>query len=1316
MKRLSAIVLFFVSLSVPILTAAAQQDTARTLIVYDDIQPTAQFALGDARQLATLLGHFRATAVVVPAGAYEGGSMEKYDVVFFLGFSLRCVPPAAFMRDLAQRTKTAVWMHTGLLPYNAAHPMAGRYGFEPVRVDTSTGYPVVRRGSQSFTKEEPNLTILRVTDPMRCAVVATASSLRTTQPYIVHSGAFWYIADTPFALANETDRYLLFADLLHDILGQKHQEQHRALLRIEDVHPFEDPDRLRRVADVLRAEGVPFLVALIPYYVDPIQGLRVGISDKPDFADAIRYMVRSGGTVVMHGVTHQYRGVTAVDYEFWDAVRNGPIKGETPERERWAIMDGVEECIRNGIYPLIWETPHYTASQTAYDVVAGIFSTAMEQRLAIDNSDYSQYMPYIINRDLHGQCILPENLGFIPYDADDPQMSVDQVSYILSAAKTNLNVRDGFASCFYHSFIPLENLVRLVRGIKALGYAYFDVREMNHTVTLTDKAIATGNTRITVTLADQYLREYRVDQDGRIVSSIVESRRTTGPVTRTVRTGRREIYVATPTEIREYRLTFFDRVKQAGRDVMDFFFPPKTTKTGARVLLVVNPDATSGALRDEQSFAACFRAVGIVVDTAFTPTAADLRRANLVIVPYGSVDRLSDVVFSRIIEWIRAGGYCITDSRTEFSKELGVIYTGRTIQIKKVRDRLFPEEPVDWATPEPIAKFEQHEDDMVFAVDEQSEAPLAVGRAFGAGKFIYFGSRFDPVSGQGYARYPYLMEYIGRYFGLAPVLRRDALEVYFDPGYRGSVSVEDLVKRWARSGVRAVHAAAWHEYPRYTYDYQKLIELCHANGMLVYAWIEPPQVSQKFWNEHPGWREKNYLGADIRPSWRFPMAMADDDCLRNMIESYESFLRSYDFDGVNIAEAYFESGTLGPEEPGNLSPMHPSARAKFKREAGFDPASLLDPASPRFWKRAPEAWKRFEEFRVATVAAIHARLLDMAGRFRARRPGFDIVITCLDNLGSPELRRSQGIDIRRILAACTKHPFTLNIEDPMARWSEEPARYKEIARQYLEILGRGFMLDLNILAFRDPEKPTMFPTLIQVGTEALQLVSVSAASAERVVVYAESSVKPHDLSLMPYACASPAALRRNGDLLTVRSPAGVTLHLGEEVRMITVDGSPRTGFLDGRFLIPAGTHVVRTDVAPNPMFSAAFLQATLMSITGTLHSIAETERSVDFSYTSDMRCLISLNKPPISVIVDGRETEAKILAGSERFSLFLPAGTHRVRIVTKGTVSYGIDLTSLWSSSIIVLFGTGSVALLVLFYGVVRIQRRPRRSAAPGKA
>ena len=193
---------------------------------------------------------------------------------------------------------------------------------------------------------------------------------------------------------------------------------------------------------------------------------------------------------------------------------------------------------------------------------------------------------------------------------------------------------------------------------------------------------------------------------------------------------------------------------------------------------------------------------------------------------------------------------------------------GTRIKARHIRDNLFPEEQIVWRDAELVNKFDVDKIDKIFCIDEASEYPMVIGKRFGKGKVLYINSRFDPHSQQGYSNYPYLVEYIRRYFQLRPIVRREQLEVFFEPGIRRTYAIEDLIKSWVSNGIRVIHVSGWHEYPKYTYNYASLIRLAHANGILVYAWLEPPQVSQMFWNNHPEWREKNIFGDDAKPAWR----------------------------------------------------------------------------------------------------------------------------------------------------------------------------------------------------------------------------------------------------------------------------------------------------------------------------------------------------------------------------------------------------------------------------------------------------------------
>lgn len=96
------------------------------------------------------------------------------------------------------------------------------------------------------------------------------------------------------------------------------------------------------------------------------------------------------------------------------------------------------------------------------------------------------------------------------------------------------------------------------------------------------------------------------------------------------------------------------------------------------------------------------------------------------------------------------------------------------------------------------------------------------------------------------------------------MVRANNGEIYFEPGDREDVSIEDLVKMWKQYGFQKIYVAGWHIYPEWTYDYGRLIELAHENAMLVYLWLKIPHVNRKFWDEHPNGGKKQQQGK--RPS------------------------------------------------------------------------------------------------------------------------------------------------------------------------------------------------------------------------------------------------------------------------------------------------------------------------------------------------------------------------------------------------------------------------------------------------------------------
>src|SRR5262249_5898254 len=114
----------------------------------------------------------------------------------------------------------------------------------------------------------------------------------------------------------------------------------------------------------------------------------------------------------------------------------------------------------------------------------------------------------------------------------------------------------------------------------------------------------------------------------------------------------------------------------------------------------------------------------------------------------------------------------------------------------------------------------------------------------------------------------------------------------------------------------------------------------------------------------------------------------------------------------------------------------------------------------------------------------------------------------------------------------------------------------------------------------------------------------------------------------------------------------------------------------------------------------------LLSISGNLTSLTRSGRTVELSYQSDARCIASFSHRPYTLILDRKELNVEPLSGNRRFSVILPPGNHDLVVVLESTVTYGVDLTSFWSSWVIVAFGIVSCTTLLICYTLVRFSKK----------
>ncbi|HWS36691.1 MAG TPA: polysaccharide deacetylase family protein [Actinoplanes sp.] len=490
--------------------AAPGGGTAKALVLYDTTGDYGWLGEVYATQTANLASHFGAWTAA-PVAGYKAGDLNNYTAVIYLGSTYDEPLPAAFLADVVATSKPVIWVRDNVWQLSKVDGFAAKYGFTSGLFDFADVTGVTYKG-RVLTRDEANksgLMNLSVTDPAKVATLAAATRADgSSLPWAVRSGNLTYVSEIPFSYVTHDDRYLIFADLLFDALGPNTAERHRALIRIEDVGPDADPADLRAIADYLSSMKVPFSVAVYPRYRDPKGVNNNGkaedytLINRPKVVSALKYMQAKGGTLLMHGYTHQYGavnnpydGTSGNDFEFFTAhvddadrvIYDGPVKEDSVA---WAtarmITSGALFTLAGLGSPKIFEFPHYAASPADYQAVHNLFGKRYERGLYFPGvltgakydytRQFGQFFPYTV-RDVYGSAVVPENIGNVEPTAYNTH-PVRLPSDLIASAERNLVVRDGVASCFYHHYLGTDYLKELVPGIIKAGYSFVSADSM----------------------------------------------------------------------------------------------------------------------------------------------------------------------------------------------------------------------------------------------------------------------------------------------------------------------------------------------------------------------------------------------------------------------------------------------------------------------------------------------------------------------------------------------------------------------------------------------------------------------------------------------------------------------------------------------------------------------------------------------------------------------------------------------------------------------------------------------------------------------
>jgi hypothetical protein len=573
------------------------------------------------------------------------------------------------------------------------------------------------------------------------------------------------------------------------------------------------------------------------------------------------------------------------------------------------------------------------------------------------------------------------------------------------------------------------------------------------------------------------------------------------------------------------------------------------------------------------------------------------------------------------------------------AEKFGIAAQTNQLRIRQICDVHGPDMQIIWDEPVSVPLSGVPSDFVVFAREKWKSAPVIAGKRTAHGAVLWLAV---PPGASGIERFPYLPQALSD-LGLTPAAESTALWAFFDGSYRTRADSDYLAKRWRRAGISVLHVAAWHnvEPDNERDNYLKqLIEACHRNAISVYAWLELPHVSETFWAAHPEWREKTAVGQDAHLDWRKLMNLQNPQCRAEIAKQVSAVLKRFDWDGVNLAELYFES-LEGASNPARFTPMNDDVRHDFERTAGWDPKLLWDEASPYSMKTHADALKRFLDYRADIAAHMQKEWLETIDKCRAGKPYLDVVLTHIDDRFDPAIRDELGADVARTIPVMQARKGTLLVEDPAPLWSLGPERYAKLADKYQSLTPDRSQLavDINVVErYQD-----VYPTKKQTGVELFELVHQAAVSFGRVALYFENSLEKQDLAMLPAAAANARVEDAAADELKIDA--------SETTRIAWQGAAEVDGKLwpvqDDRFVFtPAGKHTLSAAVQQPAM--------TVRDFNGQIQSAVASRSGTEIAYQSKTRAIAVLDSEAASIEVDG-EPFARNVA-----TVLLPQGQHVV--------------------------------------------------------
>lgn len=335
-----------------------------------------------------------------------------YDYIIYLGLQERNLQ-RELLKTLSS-VKNLIWIEANIKQYA---DYLGWRNFRDFHYQTGWTSLLYRKEEYPFDIKSP----VYIAYPQERQDVSFLYNYKEKTPWIWRRENIWYFGRLDFG----DNSFLVFFDLLHDILGEEHKEDKRVLMVLDEINPLTSPDKLRELMSSYCCEEVSVALVIYPY---------VRSSRSYTFLRENRELLEL---------------LKEIEKNNYAIIQGSYDRDLTLEK----LDNDLTELARLGIFPIAFRLS--SDAYNRYEVASRYFRLILANELMKMKDSKSIIYPISIEE----------------YNLVNPK----DYTYLLQRARNLKILRDAILGISVPSYISSEVLRRLIRDLYSLGYNFLDL-------------------------------------------------------------------------------------------------------------------------------------------------------------------------------------------------------------------------------------------------------------------------------------------------------------------------------------------------------------------------------------------------------------------------------------------------------------------------------------------------------------------------------------------------------------------------------------------------------------------------------------------------------------------------------------------------------------------------------------------------------------------------------------------------------------------------------------------------------------------------